>query len=80
MALDEWWENEQKTFDERIDYFRKWPAPPRWCAYMADMIWDLDPFESGGDFDYSEYFSRLKELGFEGTDAYQSDLERDDYD
>ena len=80
MALGEWWDSQNKTFEERIAYFRKWPAPPRWCAWMADMIWDLEPWENEDEFDYSEYFAKLKALGFDGTDDYEADMERDDYD
>ncbi|EMB13466.1 hypothetical protein [Rhodopirellula europaea] len=79
-AFDEWWVQQDKSFDDRIAYFRKWPAPPRWCGWMADAIWDLEPWESEGDFDYTEYFSKLKKLGFEGTDEYEADLSKEEYD
>ncbi len=79
MAFGEWWEQQNKSFDERIDYFRKWPAPPRWCAWMADVIWDLQPWESEAEFDYSTYFEKLKNLGFQGTDDYEADLNDDQW-
>lgn len=80
MAFGEWWEQAHKSFDERIAYFRKWPAPPRWCAWMAETIWDLEPWESEEEFDYTKYFSQLKELGFSGTDDYEADLANENYD
>lgn len=79
MAFGEWWEQQRKSVDERIEYFRKWPAPPRWCAWMADAIWDLEPWEWEDEFDYSPYFAKLKALGFKGTDDYESDLSNDAY-
>lgn len=77
-----WW-NEQKEsppgFDEsqRIEYFRKWP--PRWLAWMIEVIWDVEP----GDFedededagDYGVYFGRTEALGFGGVDEYRRDWE-----
>jgi hypothetical protein len=77
MAFGEWWEQQNKSFDQRIDYFRKWPAPPRWCAWMANVIWDLEPWKSEDEFNYSTYFAKLKNLGFQGTDDYESDLDND---
>ena len=79
MAFGEWWNQQSKSFDERIEYFRKWPPPPRWCAWMADVIWELEPWESEDEFDYLIYFEKLKELGFEGTDDYESDLSKEGY-
>ena len=75
MVLNEWWEQENKSEAERIEYFRRWPAPPRWMAWMADAIWDLEPWEDEDDFDYTPYFQRLTELGFEGAEDYQRDLD-----
>ena len=80
MAFSEWWEQQAKTTDERIEYFRQWPAPPRWCAWMADAIWDLELWESDDEFDYSDYFAKLKSLGFDGTEDYESDLDNESYD
>lgn len=77
IAFGEWWEQQDKSFDQRINYFRKWPAPPRWCGWMAEVIWDLEPWESDDEFDYSTYFAKLKNLGFQGTDDYESDLNDD---
>jgi hypothetical protein len=47
---------------------------------MADAIWDGEPWESEDEFDYSECFSKLKALGFEGADEYEADLANQDYD
>lgn len=79
MAFGEWWAQENKTLDQRIQYFRKWPPPPRWCAWMAEVIWDLHPWEGTEEFDYSPYFGQLKAMGFDGTDEYLADLDNDTY-
>ncbi|MCA9069783.1 MAG: hypothetical protein KDA84_12710, partial [Planctomycetaceae bacterium] len=36
-----WWEKQQADWNEaqRIDYFRKWPPPPRWLTWMLDVVW-----------------------------------------
>ncbi len=72
MILSTWYEENFSTEKEKIDYFRKYPAPPRWLACLADWVWDLEVMEE--DFDYSPYFNKLKEYGFEGTDKYLEDL------
>lgn len=79
MAFGEWWEQQDKTVDERVQYFRKWPPPPRWLAWMVDAVWDLEPWESEDEFDYTPYLEKLKNLGFEGTDDYESDLDNEEY-
>lgn len=45
MVFTEWWDAEQKDFDKRVAYFRKWPPPPRWLPWMANILWDLEPWE-----------------------------------
>lgn len=74
-----WWNNRKKNWDEaqRIDYFRKWPPPPRWLTWMMDVVWDLEPWENGDpdDFDYSKYFRRVEELGFGTQEEYNRDLD-----
>lgn len=75
MVFSEWWEQENKSENERIEYFHRWPAPPRWLPWMADAIWDLEPWESEEEFDYQPYFKKLTELGFEGAEDYEKDME-----
>lgn len=64
-----------KTEQDRINYFKKWPPPPRWIAWMADAIWDLESWEGGGKFDYQPYFDKLNDHGFTGMDEYEADLD-----
>ena len=74
MVLDGWAEDELKAETERIDYLKKYPPPPRWLAWAAEFIWDLEPWETE-DFDYTPYLEKLKNLGFKGTSEYQMDLD-----
>ncbi len=74
MVFSEWWEQEDKNESQRIEYFRKWHAPPRWMDWMADYIWDLEIYYEGKDIDYDPYFEKLEELGFEGVADYEKDL------
>ncbi len=74
MVFGEWWDQQNKPEEERIAYFRKWPAPPRWLAWLVHVLWDLEPGESEEAFDYQPYFTRLTELGFAGVADYETDL------
>jgi len=75
MVFWEWWEQQNWCEDERAAYFKKWPPPPRWIPWMADQIWDLNPWEGEGEFDYSAYFERLDQFGFKGMEDVQRDLD-----
>jgi hypothetical protein len=74
MVLSGWAEDCLKTEAKRIEYLKKYPPAPRWLAWAADFVWDLEPWEAE-DFDYTPYFEKLKELGFGGIAEYQSDLD-----
>ena len=77
MVFSAWWERQKGNLSElqRIEFFRKWPPPPRWLTWMMDVIWDLRPWEleDPESFDYSNYFKRIEAMGC-GT---QEDFERD---
>lgn len=72
-----WW-NEQKESplgpdeSQRIGYFRKWPPPLRWLAWMIEIIWDVKPRdfvqvdEDKDAGDYGVYFGRIEALGKDG--------------
>ena len=74
MVFWEWWDQQGWPVPERVEYFRKWPPPPRWIPWMADAIWDLRPWE-GGEFDYGPYFGCLEQLGFLGVADVDRDLD-----
>ncbi|WP_020560511.1 hypothetical protein [Thiofilum flexile] len=76
----QWWNEAQMSEAQRIEYFKYFSPPPRWYEWVADAIWDLDPFEleEPETFDYQPYFERLSALGFEGVDQFKADLQRED--
>lgn len=74
MVFWKWWDKQGFSIEERINYFKKHPAPPRWMAWKAEAIWDLNPWESPVEFDFTPYFDMLKAFGFAGVDAYEKDL------
>ncbi|MGD9368632.1 MAG: DUF2971 domain-containing protein [Desulfobacteraceae bacterium] len=49
--------------------------PTRWLPWMADALWDLEPWESEEEFDYEPYFKKLEALGFRGGNNYKQDLD-----
>src|SRR5436190_1963803 len=67
LVFHEWWEQQHWSETERVTYFRQWP-PPRWIPWMADALWDLQPWEGEGEFDHAPHFARIRELGFSGVD------------
>ena len=75
MVFGAWWDQQKTKLDEsaRIEYFRRWPPPPRWLTWMIDVVWDVDPSDDDESFDYSQYFAWIEALGF-GTRA---EFERD---
>jgi len=78
MVYSTWLTNNMQSKDELIQFFKKYPAPPRWLGNVANSIWNLEPMDE--TFDYSKYFTKLKEYGFEGTEKYEEDLSNGEYD
>lgn len=73
MVWGHWWDAQNFPHQERVEYFRRWPPPPCWLEWVADTLWDLTPWDTPDEFDYSPYFVQLELLGF-GTRA---DFEQD---
>ena len=72
----QWWNSTGMNETQRIEYFKYFSPPPRWYEWVADAIWDLEPWEDEPDeFDYQPYFKQLKELGFANVDQFQADLD-----
>ncbi len=78
IVFGAWWQEAKQKFDEtqRIDYFRRWPPPPRWLTWMMDVIWDLEPMDMADPeaFDYSPYFAHTEKLGFGSQAEYDQDI------
>ncbi|MBZ5791175.1 hypothetical protein K8353_13760 [Burkholderia contaminans] len=75
MVFQEWWEQRAWQEHERVTYFLKWPPPPRWIPWMADVIWDLEPWAEEDEFDYTRYYAQLEQAGFGGTADVEADME-----
>jgi hypothetical protein len=73
IVFSEWYGDGYKSEHERISYFKKYPPPPRWLGWMAEAIWNLDPWDEC-ELHYTPYFNKLKQSGFEGIDDYEKDL------
>ena|GEM_PF-1027808 len=76
MVWGEWWEQMKLDFDERLAYFRKYPPPPRWFEFTSRELFELDPWgrAAGDPFDYLPYFEKLTEMGFEGAERIEEDM------
>ena len=73
-VFNSWFEENYKTVDQRILYFKKYAPPPRWLAMVIDSIWDLEGWNEPL-FNYSPYLKKLEELGFDNTSDYAKDLD-----
>lgn len=76
----EWWPLQEFTEDRKIAYFRRWPPPHCWLAFLIEAIWGVDTFEGedeGGKKkeELSPYFERTRALGFGGREEYEKDLD-----
>lgn len=68
-----WFENHYKTKEQRLAYFRRYSPPARWLGLVAEMVWDLDPFDES-DFNYTPYLRQLEEAGFKNTSKFEEDF------
>jgi hypothetical protein len=73
MVFQEWWEQQNWPEAERVEYFRRWPPPPRWIPWMTRHLWDL-AWEVPGAFSHDRYYERVKKLGFAGVEEIDRDL------
>lgn len=72
MVFSNWFEDNYKDEKTKVEFFHKYPPPPRWLEIMASYIWENTPME---EFEKSEYLQKMKDLGFAETEKYLSDLE-----
>jgi hypothetical protein len=54
-------------------YFRRWPPPHCWLAFLIEAVWGVDTFEQRDNLARS--FERTAALGFGGRDDYERDLD-----
>ena len=69
----EWWERQAFTEDQKVAYFRRWPPPHCWLAFLIEAIWEVDRRE--GDEGLLPYFERTSALGFGSHEEYEQDLD-----
>jgi len=71
--LSEWLEEQKLSFEDKIMYLKKYPAPPRWYAWITDFLWEIDDthFEIQ---DYQPYFEKLEKLGFDNLSSFEEDF------
>ncbi|MGY6528537.1 MAG: hypothetical protein ACXITR_01280 [Cyanobacterium sp.] len=73
MIYYHWFEENIKTFEEKIAYFKKYSPPPRWLENVVSAVWDIEPWNEE-NFDYSPYLEKLKSYGFKDVDKFEEDL------
>lgn len=71
----EWWQHQNLTEDQKIEYFRKWLPPHCWLEFLIDAIWDTGFAETEDSEELLPYFIRTSELGFGDLQDYKRDLE-----
>ncbi|MBW1295145.1 hypothetical protein [Aquimarina litoralis] len=79
MILNEWLDQQDLSFDERIIYLKKYPAPARWYSWIIHFLWDVDSYKFEAP-DYIPYFEKLAGLGFKNTKDFHEDFSREDLD
>jgi hypothetical protein len=70
----EWWPQQVQglTESEKIAYFRRWPPPHCWLAFLIEAVWGVDTFKKRHEL--AQYFERTADLGFGTQQDYERDL------
>lgn len=79
MIFNEWLDQNPLSFDDRVKFLQKYPAPARWYKWIIYFLWKVDSSEFG-ETDYFPYFEKLEKLGFSNTNDFTNDFNRDDLD
>ena len=67
-----WWEQQGFTEDQKVAYFRQWPPPHCWLAFLIEAVWGVADYDEAADL--TPYFARTAALGFGSEQDYQRDL------
>ena len=67
----DWWQRQGFGEDERVAYFRRWPVPARWLAFVIDAVWGVWVLGDGAAS--AAYFERTAALGFGGLAEFERD-------
>jgi hypothetical protein len=73
MAWGPWWAAQALTEEARVAYFRRWPPPHCWLAWVLRALWRLP--DGAAERDRSLAFAKLEALGFGGAADYLRDLD-----
>src|SRR6266540_4386494 len=67
-----WWPQQGYSEEEKIAYFRKWPPPHCWLAFLIEAIWGVDTYAERDKLGL--FFERTTRLGFGSQREYEQDL------
>jgi hypothetical protein len=67
-----WWPRQNYTEEQKIAYFRRWPPPHCWLAFLIEQVWSIDPYCERKNL--GPYFERTAALGFGSQLDYERDL------
>lgn len=73
MVWSAWWEQQRFTEQQKVDYFRRWPTPHCWLAFVIEALWGVDTYTEQDRL--GPYFERLVALGFGSQQDYERDLD-----
>ena len=73
MVFSIWWDQQQFSEEDALRYFKKFPPPPRWMMWMADVLWEIEIWDPD-EFEGSPSYHKLLDLGFEGVKNVISDF------
>jgi hypothetical protein len=73
MLWWDWWERQEFTEVQKIEYFRRWPPPHCWLAFLIEAVWGIDTFDERVDL--APFFEHASKLGFGNQLDYERDLE-----
>jgi hypothetical protein len=67
-----WWPQQGFTEEQKVEYFRRWPPPPCWLAFLIEAVWGVDAYEERDRL--GPYFVKTSALGFGNQQDYEQDL------
>ena len=68
-----WWERQELNEEQKVTYFRRWPPPYCWLAFLIAAVWGIDAIEDEDKL--GPFFERTAALGFGSRLDYERDLE-----
>ncbi|BDD08084.1 hypothetical protein FUAX_05160 [Fulvitalea axinellae] len=76
--LGEWLDQKKPSFDERVEYLKKYDPPGRWYFWAIRFLWEVNLYETD-DEQFLPYLKKLNKLGFGKTkEEIEIDSDRED--